>query len=206
MPKKRKNNFRKVNKRILILCEGAETEPNYFKAIKHDLHLKNKLKALRIEISDTRKTSPKQLVEEAKNYKETANSERNPYEEIWIVFDKDGYTKHPETFDQAQTNEFNVAFSSPSFELWYLLHFEFTGRPFENDKKVISYLNNKNYLPDYEKSDNVYLQICDKTQDAISNAQKIRKSCENDLMRGKKIYKLNPYTDVDVLVEKLINL
>lgn len=54
MPKKRKNSFRTVNKRILILCEGEKTEPNYFNSIKHDLHLRNKLKALRIEISVTK--------------------------------------------------------------------------------------------------------------------------------------------------------
>ena len=123
MPKKRLTNKRKPNKRILILCEGKETEPNYFKGLKQDTYHRNKLAALRIELYDSGKNTGKELVVEAKYLKKTANAEKNPYDAIWIVIDRDGYTKHPQTFDQANANKINIAFSSISFEFWFLLHF-----------------------------------------------------------------------------------
>ena len=50
MPKKRNADKRKLNKRILILCEGKQVEPNYFRGLKHDKMGRNRLAALRIEI------------------------------------------------------------------------------------------------------------------------------------------------------------
>ena len=146
MPKKRNANKRKLNKRILILCEGKQTEPDYFRGLKHDKMRRNRLAALRIEIFDTEKTTGKELISEAKRLKKIAERERNPYDEIWVVFDRDGYTKHPQTFDQAYSNKIEIAFSSISFEFWFLLHFEYSTKAFEKADSLISYL--KKHLPD----------------------------------------------------------
>ena len=154
MPKKRNANKRKLNKRILILCEGKQTEPDYFRGLKHDKMRRNRLAALRIEIFDTEKTTGKELISEAKRLKKIAERERNPYNEIWVVFDRDGYTKHPQTLDQAYSNKIEIAFSSISFEFWFLLHFEYSTKAFEKADSLISYL--KKHLPDYSKCDDNY--------------------------------------------------
>ena len=52
----------------------------------------------------------------------------------------------------------------------------------------------------------VYSKLKDKTDQAIKRAKKIRKNQQFDLKRGRKVYELNPYTDADVLVEKLLKL
>lgn len=206
MPKKRPRNKRKPNKRILILCEGAKTEPNYFKSLKKDKSCRNKLAALRIEIYDSDKNTGRELVQVAKDFKKLAQSERNPYDAIWIVLDKDGYTKHPHTFDQAYVNEIDIAFSSISFEFWFLLHFEYTTRPFQKADDVIEHLTKKNYLPSYSKNTCYYSILENLTSKAIKRAKRIRSFWKVETDEGRKIYDLNPYVDVDVLVEKLINL
>lgn len=204
MPKRRQTNKRKVNKRILILCEGGKTEPYYFKGLKTDRTRVSARAALRIEIVDTSKNTGKELVSEAKMMRLQAKSERNPYDAIWIVLDKDGYTKHPHTFDQASANKINLAFSSISFEYWFLLHYEYTSKSFEKANDLIRYL--KKYLPQYEKNDNNYQILRDFTNKAIENAKQYRKSIQFELENGKRVYELNPYTDVDVLVERLLSL
>lgn len=205
MPKKRGKDRRKPKDRILILCEGKETEPNYFKGLKRDKHQRNKLAALRIEVYDSRKTTGKELVIQAKVLKETAQNERNPYDDVWVVIDKDGYTKHPHAFDQAYANKINIAFSSISFEYWFLLHFSETSKPFHKADQLIRHLKS-NYMTGYQKSDDNYLRLKEKTETAITHAVRIRKNYQHEIDSGKKIYEFNPYTDVDILVNKLLNL
>jgi hypothetical protein len=210
MPKKREVKKRKPNKRILILCEGKETEPNYFQGLKSDKFHQNKLAALRIEIydpkqnRDKKKNTGKELIVQAKRLKQGAEAEKNPYDDIWIVIDKDGYTKHPQTFDHARGNKIKIAFSSISFEFWFLLHFKFTTKSYQKADDLISYLTR--YMQDYDKVDDNYSFLKDKTQIAIENAQRVREYRKVDIERGTQIYELNPYTDVDLLVKNLLNL
>lgn len=118
-----------VSNRILILCEGLKTEPNYFNAFK-------KIKGLSsVTIYPTKINTAKELLKLAKNLQDQAKNDRSPFEEIWLVFDKDGYTKHPEVFDSVrslQNDVIKIAFSSPCFEFWYLLHFAETTAPFKD--------------------------------------------------------------------------
>lgn len=205
MPKKRRVNKRKPKKRILILCEGGETEPNYFNGLKRDKSQRNRLAALRIEVYDSDKSTGRELVIEAKHLKTTARQEKNPYDAVWVVLDKDGYTKHPQTFDQARANNINIAFSSISFEFWILLHYAYTTKHFSKADDLIQYLKSR-YMAGYDKTDDNYSKLKDRTLDAIQNAERAREYFEFDLKRGKKIYELNPYTDVDILVDKLLKL
>jgi len=220
MPKKREKKKRQPNKRILILCEGEKTEPYYFQGLKSDKYTRNKLSALRIEISDTKKNTAKELVIEAKQFKKNAEREKNPYDNIWVVFDKDGYSKHPQAFDQANSNDIRIAFSSISFEFWFLLHFQYTTKVFKKADDVINFLKNNKFMPDYEKNNNNYSILKDKTDLAIANAKKLRinvhdiddgiktndKKLQQNYSKVNKVYNLNPYTDVDILVNQLLKL
>ena len=205
MPKKRRVNKRKPKKRILILCEGRETEPNYFNGLKRDKAQRNRLAALRIEVYDSNKSTGKELVIQAKHLKTIARQEKNPYDDAWVVIDKDGYMKHPHAFDQARANKINIAFSSISFEFWFLLHYDYTTRSFSKADDLIRYLRSR-YMADYDKTDDNYSKLKELTTDAIQHAVRAREYFQNDLDRGKRIYELNPYTDVDVLVDKLLKL
>ena len=125
----------------------------------------------------------------------------------------------------------NIAFSSRSFEQWILLHFEQSNRVFQQTtckdekKKVIDCSQNQgcegeiclvgylktNYLPNYAKSskfedlDEMMQQLKKKQEIAFQNAASLRKEKQEELIKnGNKVYELNPYTDVDILVKRLI--
>ena len=91
MSRKRKKKNLKTT--VFIICEGKNTEPNYFQRIKEQLESDSDY-AIEIHIQDTDKSDPIGLVEEAASYS-------GEYNELWAVFDKDGYTKHKEAFELA---------------------------------------------------------------------------------------------------------
>lgn len=202
MPKARNKPLRKTRPRILILCEGEKTEPFYFKGLKSDPAHKNLTSV--IVIGDTKFNTARELIDQAIREQKSAVREGNSYFEIWVVIDKDGYTKHPESFDRARIHNINIAFSSVAFEFWILLHFKYTTKVFPKCDELISYLK-KEYLPEYEKKGQIYDMIKDKTCTAIENAKKIRKTSP-DLDSSSPPYKINPYTNIDTLVCRLLHL
>lgn len=204
MPKERKVNTRKVRERILILCEGEKTEPNYFNGIKADKKKEHQLTGLRIEVFDTIYNTAVELVKQAIDLKRQGNHERNPYDSVWVVVDLDGYHKHPEAYDLAEKNGIRIAFSCVSFEYWFLLHFGKFNIPFPKSKELERYLRENNYYRSYKKAANHYDKLRAKTQKAIANAKWLRK--EVNYVEGDRPYLYNPFTNVDILVEYLLSL
>lgn len=204
MPRARRTNTRKVRERILILCEGAKTEPNYFNGIKADKSQENQLTGLRIEVYDTKYNTAVELVKESIELKEAAADDRNPYDSVWVVVDKDYYYKHPEAYDLAEENDVRIAFSSISFEYWFLLHFGRFKIAFERSRDLEKYLREHNYYKSYKKSHDHYTKLRPKTYKAIANAKWLRK--EIDYQEDVRPYHYNPFTNVDVLVEYLLGL
>jgi len=197
MPKQRKQSQRQYKKQIFIACEGKNTERYYLNKFKHLCELEN---VVRVELLPHEHTSARELVEDVLKFKEAEN------DELWIICDKDGYTKHHEAFCTAKDNGVNIAFSSISFEYWLLLHFKYTAYSFTKSKNVEDFLKH-NYLPGYDKSDeNVFDKVKDKTQTAINNAKKLRKAIKTANYDDCKIYELNPYTNVDELLCAIENL
>lgn len=96
---------------ILIVCEGKNTEPDYFRHFR--------VSSVRIKaIGEGFNTVS--LVERAEKL-----SGRDEYDEVWCVFDKDGFTD--EDFNMAialaEEKGYRVGYSNQAFEYWLLLHF-----------------------------------------------------------------------------------
>lgn len=118
----RKVDTRETFRSFLIVCEGTETEPNYFKAFRavvrsSDIKADIKVRGLGKD--------PKTLVHKTKGIREHEEARRGgAFDEIWCVFDLDDFG---DTFTQAireaKAAGFEVAFSNPCVELWFLLHF-----------------------------------------------------------------------------------
>src|SRR3989338_5356038 len=115
---KRKFAIRSAKPRILIVCEGTKTEPNYFKSFP--------ITSVEV-IVDACGYNTKSLVGLAKEKSNRAKAEKLPYEQVWCVFDRDSFAKeHFNTAIQmAEANQFKAAYSNEAFELWYILHFEY---------------------------------------------------------------------------------
>ena len=186
----------------LIVCEGKQTEPNYFKGLKRKINEKygNKVDVLipNIEVKGTGRNTT-DLVKHTQKY---VNYSSKAYGQVWVVFDKDDYTD--EQFDLAIANcNYNVAWSNPNFELWLLSHFKRVNRYISKDN-VMDELNKefqKIGLGEYNKNDaNIF--------DKITNNGRIHTAIENCeymevLEQCKQASQRNPMTKVYKVVEGL---
>ncbi|QLB20048.1 CRISPR-associated protein [Vespertiliibacter pulmonis] len=201
--KQRKIGTKKPYDRVLIVCEGSKTEPLYFKALREEyqLHTAN------IEICNSSGSDPISIVNHAKIRYREAKNERNSFDRVYCVFDKDQHANYKPAIKTLESlapkNTFFAITSIPCFEYWILLHFSYTTRPYVATHRksaadsVISEL--KKYIPHYEKNVNIFDMIKGSTSFAITNAKKANESAQ----RGSTD---NPSTKIVYLVEDLINL
>lgn len=201
MPKKRKKpGTRKIQKRLFIICEGMadKSESAYFKSLLKDCNFVGD--KVVVKVKDTNKNTGKELVREAIKAKEFK------FDDAWVVYDMDGYTKHAETFSLANNKNIKIAFSAISFEYWILLHFEYTTKSFSKSEEIIKHLKTKKYI-DYSKGDkSIYCQIKCNLEESIARAQNIRKSQLSSVSSNTPIYKINPYTNIDELINEILSL
>ncbi len=200
MPKKRKESgSRKVEKRIIIICEGSDkhSEYAYLNALIKDTPIKGD--KVQIILAPTKYNTGRELVEDAAK---RIDKKFKNIDEAWVVYDQDGYTLHKETFELAKEKKVKIAFSATAFEFWILLHYEYTTKHFPKSEDIIKELKSKQYIIYEKKSRNVYFLTKKYLSNAIQNAKKIRVEVEK-YDGNKKIYERNPYTNLDLLIEEI---
>ncbi|GAB3719274.1 hypothetical protein GCM10027592_62770 [Spirosoma flavus] len=191
---------------IFIACEGKNTEPIYFERINEEIEENGQL-AVTI-YPDRNEENPKS---DALGLIKEAQSRIDDYDEVWVVFDKDGYTKHKEAFELADQaingKKINIAFSSIAFEQWVLLHYEKSSAPFPKSADIIKKLQEEEYYSEYSKKANfdIYPKLKDKTNTAIENAAWLRYTM-NTQFGTIPIFELPAYTDVDRLIKRLFGI
>ena len=184
----------RLNERILILCEGA-TEYLYAKSLQMELP-RNLQRSVSIEIYFQSQNDPKSLVSEARRRERAAQSERNPYDTIWVFFDNDRWPQLAQAFELIERFGYRAAYSSMCIEHWFILHFEQCGRAFANGEEATRYL--KALWPAYHKTKvNAYYELRAQLQDAISRAIMVNQHQDNEL----PIHRRNPYFTVQELVD-----
>lgn len=200
MARQRPKDTRTIGKKIVIFCEGSKSEPMYFKGLKRALGVHRS--RVEVEVVDTEYTSCVQLVREAASRKRSSGYTRG--DEFWVVVDKDGYTHHEQCFDNAKGKGIKIAFSAVAFEFWVLLHFEYTTGSFRNSDALIRRLRTAHGIA-YEKNmDGLYALLQGRETKAKARAQRIRDHHKAS-SPGQRPYGLDPYTDVDKLVQSIQN-
>jgi hypothetical protein len=202
---RRRSGRRPPKTRVLIVCEGRETEPNYFRGLREEEAVRQKFT---IVVQKGKGGSGIAVVEQAIAEKEKAAARGEDFDEVWCVFDAEqagqrGQVREAQAL--ARKYELQLAISNPAFECWLLAHFRRTKRAFADGDKVIEELN-KHWRPeferDYEKNDEqLYARLADRTRTAIDNARQVR---ENDWGSSHDIADCNSATDVYLLVEHLL--
>jgi len=183
---------KRVKSKILIVCEGAKTEPAYFRAFRISKDVQT------FEIKGVGRNTLS-LVKYAKDL-----ADRDTYKEVWCVFDKDSFTKKSvnDAFALAEKHGFNVAFSNEAFELWYVLHYHYLDTKITRKQycdKLSEYMG-----AEYKKNDDsMYAILFNKRDDAVRNAKKLERAFH---VPGGSPYDAQPTTSVYKLVEKLIKL
>lgn len=191
-------------KRGLIICEG-ETEERYFSGLITKEEYKRQFAAIDLEIYKPKDHSPRGLVTEAKN-KIKANRRDNPYDFVWLVFDKDGHANVPDTFEQALTSrpEIKIAFTAHCFEYFVLLHFVKTTKAFTKCDDIIGDV--KIHLPDYQKATDIFTTLAPYMDTGLANSAWSLERNQADLDAGKKAYQLSAYCNIHELVNDLLDL
>lgn len=131
--------LKKEKDSFLIICEGKNTEPDYFNHFR--------LRSAKIKtVGEGYNTLS--LVERAAQFVEAEKRRGSYYNQVWCVFDKDDFDdkQFNSAIAKAENNyNFKVAYSNQSFEYWLILHF--------NDHQGGA-MNRK----DYDKKLNTYLK------------------------------------------------
>jgi hypothetical protein len=97
---------------ILIVCEGENTEPSYFKQFRLSSAT---IKPIGLGFNTVSLVNRAILLRQEKEY-----------DQVWCVFDKDDFAiiDFNNAIAIAEANNFGVAYSNQAFEYWILLHFD----------------------------------------------------------------------------------
>lgn len=157
---------RKVNK-VILYCEGRNTEPSYFELFK-----KNNCKVIPVVVSGHGIGSCVEFVEEAnKKYNCLSKVQRNKYSQKWLVYDCDGHEDYAVSIKIARKYGFRVAFSNMCIEYWFVLHFyDMDGQPipmkgFSHSQAQIDLVNKAIEL--YNKKASVKVKLYDSESKAV---------------------------------------
>lgn len=194
----RKKGKRPPYLRVLIVCEGAKTEPCYF----DDIRKQNRVPTAHIRVIHADGTQPRQVVDFAeKTFRETRE-----YDWVYAVFDRDDHATYADAINQAAELDgklrnderrpvrFVAVPSVPCFELWLLLHFADI-QAFHHRNRIISLL--RTCIPDYQKgTENIYAMTEPLLAEAVGRAQRL-------VARFAPIPGNDPYTRVHEVVQRL---
>lgn len=183
---------------IYIICEGKETETLYFK------HFRTRNCLVDIVPISSKHKAAEHLVKHAKSLISQSDYFPKDGDQLWCVFDRDDNKDHElqAAVAYAEKNGYRIAYSNPSFEYWYLIHFEKRNGFIKDSNAVIDVLKNRNYLTNYEKSVDVYAELEANQAVAIQRAKERVEQLQKDNIIVISCDS-NPVTTVYELVEYL---
>lgn len=111
--------------RIVVCCEGKNTEPAYIKGVA-ELY-RNALVSIEVHGAiGVPKTVVEFACEKVREQARIARRSKDSFSElyeVWCVFDVDTHPNLAAAMQQAWDNGVNVALSNPCFELWAVFHY-----------------------------------------------------------------------------------
>lgn len=128
---------RNVNKTILIVCEGAKTEPYYLREMVRDYGIHGE-----VEVTGNCGSAPISVVDKAIEL----FGEAPRYDFVYCVFDRDTHSTFKDAVAKvrghqlvrmekgvvAHKADFIPITSTPCFEFWILLHYSASAAPMQN--------------------------------------------------------------------------
>ena len=190
---------RKQKSKILIAAEGKnKTEKTYFS------NFENGKKSYNITYARGNNTDPLKLVKMLIKEIDELKLDLQDDDVAYCIFDTDVVSNKNKIIEEAiqlaRKNNIKIITSSPCFELWFLLHYDYTTANMDSEE-VIKRL--KEYYPKYEKNINIYPDIIKEIDLAIDRAKKLEKY-QPDNNRKIGTVEANPNTEVYKIVEYLM--
>lgn len=165
---KRRQSVRPVKQSFLIVCEGENTEPDYFKAFR--------MTSATIRVVGQAMNTIT-LVKKAISLRDVYNQKNLSFDQCWVVFDKDDFPA--KNFNNAillaKQNGFNVAYSNQAFEYWFLLHYNLYKGKIHRDRysEMLGKLTGMTYNKKEGYGATMYNLLLSRQPQAITNADKV---------------------------------
>jgi hypothetical protein len=193
---------RKRKTRVLVIGQGRETEPNYFRGLRQDPIVHQRFV---VKVVPGKGETPLEAVRKAITISAAAKriGKDEEYDLVLCVLDVEPLGQNPqlaEARELAKQAGIRVALSNPAFEVWVLAHFTRTCRSFADCDKVVEEI--RKHWPEYAKNDeNIFDRLRKRTVAAIENARQVR---EVDFKNVPDIVDCNSATEVYKVVGLLI--
>ena len=193
----RRYNKLREKKPLIVICSEGDKKSSEF------IYFQNfSSRDLRIQFSTGSSTDPKGMVEDLIKYihKEDIKSEDNV--RIFLVLDTDLDVKRINEIKEIEKickeNNIEIITSSPTFEIWYLMHYRKNKLKFRTSHDVKKELNN--ILGKYKETMNIYNLIKNKTEDA----RKLSKYYEKQSVKDQEdILNYNPHTSIYKILDAI---
>lgn len=190
---KRVSFVREVKQSFLIICEGTNTEPDYFNAFRlTSAHIK--------VVGEGINTTG--LVRKALRIREEERKKGREYDQCWVVFDKDDFPDHDfnQAISMAEANGMRAAYSNQAFEYWFLLHYSLLQGPMHRNQYAerLSRLLGFEYSKNAGTGERIFRELCGRQAQAIANAKAVLRQTE-----GIPAARAESSTRVHLLVEEL---
>jgi hypothetical protein len=194
---------RVLKRRILIVGEGAQSEPNYFGGLRTQDRVRDWC-ALTVEAGPG--FNPLAIVEHAARKRD---SKRDTFDETLCVLDVEEASK-AESLRAAKVlasrEEIALVLSNPCFEVWLLSHFVRSHRAYLNAAQVEEVLSvhwQQQFGYAYSKKDpRVFNRLLPHLPVAVENAA----ACRSFHEHGEQIELCNSSTAIDTLVRRLMKM
>ena len=194
--KKRNSGYKRRKSVIGIVPEGKNvTETLYFASFK------SASSDLIIKIFKTGgNTDVQSMVNTAKHEWDNNRLNSSLGDKIFVVLDLDCSEEKASKLRNIVPkvpNWLNFTISNPCFEIWYLLHFEYSTKPYQDNKGILKDL--KKYIPVYEKNKDVTGLLFPSLDKALANAERLAENYKYE----REIWPStlhNPRTDVHILM------
>jgi len=188
---------------VLIVCEGEKTEPRYFKELRAAYRLSN---ANVIVAPPEHGNDPLSIV----RYAEYQLDLYSDYNRVYCVFDRNGHATYAAALQKikdsphGKSGRLIATPSVPCFEVWVLLHYEYTSAPFSavGGKSACDQVTKKvlGHCDKYHKGfAGVFKELAHRTDAAVTHAERLE-------TYNRKTSSENPATDVHHLVTYLRGL
>lgn len=184
--------------RVVVVTEGALTEPQYLRSFNF-IHTDNAIRlVIRPGIGD-----PRAVVERAVREKKALRGDSLAGQDtVWAVFDRDIHPRFAEAINMAIANGIQLAISNPCFEIWGVFHYRDFDAPVDRHacQRALARL-----CPGYSNSGSKVFDDSAAIQngytDAVARAKNSRKRRQEEGHPDG-----NPSTRVDLLTEHILKL
>lgn len=188
--------------KIYIFCEG-KTEEIYLR------HFENKTYNVEVIPVNTEHTDAYGIVSFAKNYINKEHLDLELGDRGYCVFDSDPCSNPDikKTFNLLNgcfTKGLYGIFSNPSFEIWFVLHFQ--DAPYGKTAQQVKHLVKKLITqPDYSETTDIFDLLLPLQNDALKRAKLLHNS-QKEVHKTVYSHECNPYTDIFMFIDYIEGL